>query len=334
MVIPIIYPSAVQFWLDSRNQAIVEKCLFAQRKQTNLPEVFSIENDSKVLSIVTEQLHIHTPISLMASSSAGRHRNTLIKSYTREEKYPPFSFIEAGTYRFHSRREDCTILVAGPELCFLQAAKKLTIYELVKLGFDLCAKYIYDKNAQYLQKNREPLTSVLKITEFLNQSDRVRGIKNARKAIKYVLDNSNSPAETMLAMTGRLPLSMGGGSLGKCELNKDVKLSPEGAKVLGAETCNCDEVWEEKKVIVEYDSNQTHLDKDQHAWDKKKATALSLSGYKVFYVTAANIRNPYEMAKIFSAIRTALGKKNRRDRLEKYADQRTALFRFFLENRL
>ena len=90
-------------------------------------------------------------------------------------------------------------------------------------------------------------------------------------------------------------------------LNLDVDLSETGAEHLGRKSVCCDMVWTKEKVVLEYDSNLAHLSPSQHAMDKKRATALALSGYTVISVTAQDIRNFSSIEDLFMRIREALG---------------------------
>ena len=147
-------------------------------------------------------------------------------------------------------------------------------------------------------------------------------VQKAKLAIRYALDHSNSPMESNLATLALLPWRYGGYNLKAPKLNLDVNLSETGAEHLGRETICCDMVWIEEKVVLEYDSNLAHLSPDQHAKDKKRITALSLSGYQVISVTANEVRSFRAVEELFLRVRRALGMKTNPERVETNFEQR------------
>ncbi len=171
-------------------------------------------------------------------------------------------------------------------------------------------------------KAREPLTSLSKIQDYLNNASGLKGVKKARMAAQYILERSNSPKETEVAAASMLPLNQGGYSLLAPGLNYNVPLAEEAKNLMKRESLCCDIVWPEQKIAVEYDSEQYHILKDQFVYDKRKATALNLSGYKVFNITKDNLRNFAEVETFFLSLRKALGIRMHADRLKKYEEKR------------
>ena len=214
------------------------------------------------------------------------------------------------------------VFISSPEFCFLQAATELPIHQLVQLANNLCAIYILDSYEDYGQRRRDPVTSVQEIQKFLQGLKRYWNLPKAKLAIRYALDHSNSPMETNLATLALLPWRYGGYNLKAPKLNLDVNLSETGAEHLGRETICCDMVWVDEKVVLEYDSNLAHLSPDQHAKDKKRITALSLSGYQVISVTANEVRSFRAVEELFLRVRRALGMKTNPERVETNFEQR------------
>ena len=134
--------------------------------------------------------------------------------------------------------------------------------------------------------------------------------------------------ETRLAMIRILPFGYGGFSVGGDELNGNVVFSEEAAAVFGRKSCSCDALWREKKTALEYDSNETHLSIDQHNWDKRKITALTMDGYKVFTITANMVANIQETEKTFLGLRKMLGLRTNMSRILETRDKRRELVRF------
>lgn len=217
-----------------------------------------------------------------------------------------------------------SLFVASPELCFLMAATEYSLPELVRLGNDLCGIYILEPQAEYGQTPRDTITDADHISSYLKQASGVRGIKKASMAIQYVCNRSGSPIESCLAAAAVLPLCHGGYGIEKPHLNHNINLTSYGARQLGRNKCCSDMVWIARKVVVEYDSNMTHLDVRQHYLDLKRANALTLSGYTLISIAADQLKNFQSIEKLFTVIMKALGLRIRRDRLNKYMEKRWA----------
>lgn len=215
-----------------------------------------------------------------------------------------------------------SLYVASPEMCFLYAASMYSLPELVRLGNDLCGMYITDPDAEYGQRKRKAVTSVQKISDYLARVSQISGKNKASMALRYVCDGSNSPMESCFAAAASLPMCHGGFGIKKPFLNYTVHLDNEAAQLLGRNECVCDFVWPEAKVIIEYDSNLTHLSPDQHAYDKKRINALQLAGYTVISVTADQLRNIHRIEDLYLLIRRLIGMRTHKDRMDKYADKR------------
>ena len=91
-------------------------------------------------------------------------------------------------------------------------------------------------------------------------------------------------------------------------------------------------VWPADKVIMEYDSTMTHLEVDQHYYDKKKITALNDSGYDLISATAEQFKNFTSYEALFELLRKKLKLRPRPDRMEKNLDKRYEVFRGLYRN--
>lgn len=224
--------------------------------------------------------------------------------------------------------------VIEPELCFLLAAKTLSIPELVLLANNLCGIFCLDEKTNSGFGKREAITSVQSIKQYLENVKNVDGIKKARTAIQYACDGSGSPMESRIAAIGRLPFHLGGYGLSGFSLNCNVSLSSDGQRILHREFCCCDMVWPKEKVIVEYDSDQFHMQKDQFYYDKRRSSALNISGYQVVHITKVQLQTYSGIEDLFLAIRKTLGVRTRMERLGKYREKRDQAIRvlFFMHH--
>ena len=307
MIIPIVGPSALEFWLSGvadRSTSLLSSKL----TRVSLPENYVISHQQEHYQKISIELGIDFPIHVMANRKPDRGHTRFSKPSIKPKNLPKNAFIQLSD----------SIYVSSPELCFVQMANLLPVPKIVEIANNLCAIYFIDKKKTYGLSARSPILDTADLLEFLNRAKGLNGIKKARQAIRYAADKSRSPIESQMAALEVLPFSQGGYGFPKPELNQDISLSDRAATLLKRESCNCDMVWMDQKVIVEYDSNLTHLSPDQHAYDKSKANALYLSGYKTFYATAKNLQSFKEIEAMFLTLREMLGLRPEKAKLQKY----------------
>ncbi|NLG10051.1 MAG: hypothetical protein GX562_00755 [Coriobacteriaceae bacterium] len=125
------------------------------------------------------------------------------------------------------------LFVSSPELCFLQIASQMELLKLIELGFELCGSYrqngidneVVANNVDIINDQRpgfridKQLTTVRRLRAYISKMERIRGIKKASRAARYLIDHSASPAETMLTMMLALPYMLGGFKLPTPSLN-------------------------------------------------------------------------------------------------------------------
>lgn len=171
--------------------------------------------------------------------------------------------------------------VCSPELCFLQMANSLSMIELIMLGFELCGTYdVSDGDVRECQ----PLTSVAKLSAFVEKMHGANGRKNALAALKQVADNSASPRETALCMCLCLSYRLGGYGFEKPRLNHRIDI-PRTLKSHVRQSCFVGDLcWPEHRLDVEYDGS-LHLDEDRRASDEARRTVLETMGFTVVAVT-------------------------------------------------
>ena len=303
MPVRIVYPSALEYWLWDKG---------VPYRFNAFPENEEVVFGKESLRALIQQMNFSSPVSVGVSRNVNRKKDKEILCRVIPKNLPENSFVEVAN----------GVFVASPAMCLLQAAGELPMHKLVQLANNLCAMYVLDPYEYYGQRRREPVTSVEEITNYLQTVRNVHHVREAETAIRYALNRSNSPRETELSTVGFLPWKYGGYGVKTPTLNLDIGLSDTGAEHLGRKTCCCDMVWLEEKVVLEYDSNLTHLSPTQHAKDKRRITALSLSGYQVISVTADDVRSFRSVEELFLRIRKTLGMQTDPARVQKYFDIR------------
>lgn len=101
-----------------------------------------------------------------------------------------------------------------------------------------------------------------------------------RDVLPWVLEGSASPMETDLALMLTLPRDCGGCGMPKPQLNA----VPKDARALGHRV---DMLWEDQRVVVEYESNEFHAGKGAQKVDADitRANGLRARGYTVLEIT-------------------------------------------------
>ena len=321
MNIIISYPSAAEFWMSSRNAAFAGSLFEHSRSDSFCPDTGQYYIADDAAQWLIEKYGLSVPLHMLVPSAHCRKRSKVFVCNVVGQKLSETALLKLETISkkqpgaTNQKEIMHTVFIASPELCFLQAAKSMKFLQLIKFGFDLCSIYVDNSQDRYSHTSRKAITDQSKIERFIRAVSNVKGSKLARKAVPYVLDQSNSPMETKIAMMTILPISYGGFGIKRPKLNLSVMLSEQGQKILGRSSCICDMGWLEEKVIVEYDSNLSHLDPQQHARDKARISALSVSGYTVICITAESIRLA-NLDVSFFAVRKALKMHSRRAELE------------------
>ncbi len=293
MKVVIGFTSALEYWLGNDLSA----CPTIEHKK-----------DSMDIRTFIETTHISLPVHIMVEKASERRNRNSFVYHVLPQHLPKGSI----------RKITDNLYIASPELCFLQAAKKMTVAQLVLLACDLCAIYKMNEQAPYGQEPREPVTTVTKLKNYLSPLSNIDCLRKAKQAIRFALDHSNSPMESKLAAVGQLPLSRGGFALPKPKMNFNVSLSNKGRELLKRDSVCCDMVWPELKVVIEYDSTVSHMNEKQFLYDKRRSSALTLSGYTVIHVTKEHFKNIQTIEELMLLIRKTLGLQSRKERLEKY----------------
>ena len=134
---------------------------------------------------------------------------------------------------------------------------------------------------------RPPVTSKSKLLSFCSRAAGVRGAATARKALRWVVDGSNSPAETALVLLLCLPVRMGGYGFAFPDMNPKTPLGVRASRMHGYSSMRCDLHWVEAATVIEYDSDQEHLTSQSASRDAGRRNVL---GYKD--ITVITVRKP------------------------------------------
>lgn len=200
--------------------------------------------------------------------------------------------------------------VCRPPLALLQVATLLDEVDLALLMYELTGTYLIrswddgDSESGY-----EPLEDIEDIRSFAQQarSKKVRGAARLLKAADLVVPNSNSAAESALALLLMLPRTQGGMGIRGFELNKRIPLSKEASAILGRSDMRPDFLWEAIMLALEYNSIRYHLGRVAHTRDSRRQDALVHDGYDVVVLTRDQTIVKEELKTILGGIGRKLG---------------------------
>jgi len=228
------------------------------------------------------------------------------------------------------------LMASSPEFCFLQMANRLSMIGLIELGYELCGEYSLplsdDLNVPEIGfYQRAPLSGIKKLGTFLDSMPSANGRYKAMRALHFLRDGSASPMETKLSMFLTLPHMLGGFGFDMPELNRRIDLSKIASKQFGKEYYICDMYWPDKKVAVEYDSDQHHTGSDRIASDSIRRNILNSSGIKIVTVTKLQLYSSTELTRVAQSIAAHMGKRlffRKRNFLAKHQELRKQLLKF------
>lgn len=159
-------------------------------------------------------------IDVLVSSEAGRRAGRGVTCHLCSSSLPSGSFVSAG-------RRSVDLWVTSPELTYVQLAAQLDVLATAFVGTVLCSDFRVDEfeEAGVVRRSPhdEPLTSVARISAYLDRVPGLRGVDKARRALAFVRDGALSPPEAGLALAALLPPHLGGFSLGDVTLNEGIR---------------------------------------------------------------------------------------------------------------
>lgn len=231
---------------------------------------------------------LSTPLHVLTETADHRNPTSRLVCHTRSLPLPRGSL----------RRLSDLILIASPELCFLEMARVLPLPKLAELGCILCGGYAIGQGTGIV--TRKPLSSIQKIAAFLDRAAGEPGCKSARHALRHVCEDSASPRESKVALALSLPRRMGGYGLDKPLMNHRIDLSEEEQRLCGRAYLVIDLYWPQARVGLEYDGRAYHSDALAVSHDRRKDSVLACKGITIIRVDgnqAGSLEQLYALAK-------------------------------------
>ncbi len=283
------YASAYRYWRSFAAVSPLPRARMPFRDCVN-----SLSRARKILETTPfDELSLELMVSTRGASNSGSDR----VHYLENAPGKPFMRVAP------------EVCVACPELCFLQMATVLPFIELVRFGCELCATYAVDPYSSTGLSSRDALTTKTRLARFLSSWKGAHGVKAARSAVPFICENAASPREIALSLLVSLPYRHGGFGLSCPLLNYRIDVRAYD-KTLGSKSFyRADLCWPEKRVIIEYESDQWHTGAAAIAEDARRRNALIARGFTVISVTNEQIKSASEMRKLARILARLLSKR-------------------------
>lgn len=208
------------------------------------------------------------------------------------------------------------LYVASPLYALVEAAASSSRPEALRLIAEFCGSYALDPGTPFGFVEAAPLITVAELCDYCRRSSActfVRGLRSMRANLAYALGGCASPMEAVMVILLCAPAREGGYGFRLPTMN----LRAMGdARIMDRSHYKGDAVWEDAKVILEYDSRTFHDNRESEAHDNVRSMALDLNGYHVIRVTPSMIMRPETFHKVALALASYLGHRVRSERFD------------------
>lgn len=228
------------------------------------------------------------PIDLLVPEGAAR-RNTLARvCHVWSGPVPYGAFVPLGKGMY----------LSTPEFLFVQLAAQLDMPRLMLLGFELCGFYATERGGCPSQKRCQPLTSPDRLRGFVEGIDGARGVKRARRSVRFAVGGSGSPMESAMVALACMPRAYGGYGLPLPQMNPRIDVPLPQRELLGRTWVACDAFWPAARFALEYDGREDHEGSANVARDHARANDLMTLGIAVETVDAATLYDLHRFDKV------------------------------------
>lgn len=241
--------------------SLLDKPRSSDLRRSRVDALAAIEDD-------LVRLGVHgRPVHLLVGRQRARHRSAGIACHTMLCPPPARSIIHL----------DGTWAVTSPELTFISLASSpdLDLIELALIGYELCGTYVLDASWDGLTNTDAPCTSTRDIRHALDALPAYGKPQRARQALDLVLDRSNSPMETIVALLLCAPRRLGGLGLSGAQMNYRI-VTPVGPRYV-------DIAFPELNVGLEYKGRRSHSI-ERTARDDRRQNKLVGSGMSILNI--------------------------------------------------
>lgn len=238
-------------------------------------------------------------LQLLVSSPSERRSSEFVdcRCWSKKQPLPPESLYQVGS----------SIFVESPELCLVRLSATLPRLEFLRALSDMLGNYGFSITDRIELIQREPITSIQKIEQFLKKVPHVPGTKTLKQALSWIVPNAASPRETSMDISLAMPTRMGGHELPRFEANYHKDLTAEARPLTQKNFLVADVMWEEFKQALEYNSSKYHDTEEQMEYDFEKITTLKNMGYALTPVSTRQFNSYEAFASIVQDLRRSMG---------------------------
>lgn len=269
------HESALRYWLTKRG----DECLPDCSPDTSLANATANKGDV-ISSPLPFEYSEERPLHLLVPRKGGRRSTPGVREHQLSPVVPRGSFRTlAGTSK-----------VASPELTYLLMAQSRGIQELAVIGCYLCGGFSISDEGRGYTGLRDPLTTPEDIAAFLDLMPGAYGLNKARRALRYIVPNTASPIETLLALTSSLPPMLGGRAMPQVVANQRIAVPERLQNLMAAHELFGDLYYASVKGDIEYNSYDYHTGRYRLDHSSARRNVIEAAGIKVVSATWGQIK--------------------------------------------
>lgn len=286
--------SALEFWRFDRS-AKHRRCAYGGALRKNSASF--VKPDKKQLESLRANgfSFLSEPIHVLVPDAGLRPKDARIHCHVRPRQLPRDSFMRIS--------ED--VFVCRAELGFIQRASGQSLARQVLDGLELCGTYRRPVGGRSTVYQVQPVTSSAELASYAAKAGGIHGAVLARQALRYCMDGSESPMESILVVLFCFPVRLGGYGFPLPVLNFRMDATDLAKNATGKSGFRCDLFWPDAKLVVEYDGREHHGELARRSSDGSRHAALVGMGFEVVRITSENVRNDKE----FDAIARSIAKR-------------------------
>ncbi len=263
---------------------------------------------------------LRRPLDIVVPDKDRFRVSSLYRFHTQQGLFPAGSLYPLAAFANSSARY--RVLVASPELCFVQMASEVGDIEAAEIGCELCGDYalapdgeVRDSTAQtgksgfIFCKSR---TTPEKLRDYAEQACFMPGVQRARRAAKWVVGRACCPRQTQLALALSMPRRRGGFGLPKPLLNMVLPLSVEERELLGVRVLRPDFLWPEQGVALEYAGKSKCAFDEARKQDERKRILSEVRNLELVRLDEGQFEDLDEMVSIVNPLRKRFSRQPKR----------------------
>lgn len=170
---------------------------------------------------------------------------------------------------------------------------------------------------------RRPLATRTELQRHIDAAAGAHGVRAVRNLLPYVLDNTASPAEAQVAALLFLPPRLGGRGLPLAQANYPIEIMNTGD---GSTTMRyADFCWKDKRVVLEYDSDEYHAGVGKLSQDSARRAQLQAAGYTVVTLTNHQLHDAAEFENVIATLLRLLRRRSKTVGVADFAEREAEL---------